>query len=200
MHTVHDCPCGVPVDVCGCQLHHQQLTYASASTRAWCVWCTPSTHPQLCDCSGTDCAITLTLFLMQGSLRTALDQKLLIDRTTGLAALECVLFLAHDVACALIHLHSEHLLHGDLKASNVLLKRTAPRLPLSPEQQPAAGRAETRPQQQSGQRNRPACSLIGQGFGLMAKVADFGLSLTLGPSDTHVSQMHMVSTWLLMCS
>jgi hypothetical protein len=59
------------------------------------------------------------LLLLQGSLRTALDHKLVIDRTTGLPALECVLFLAHDVACAMIHLHSEHLLHGDLKASNV---------------------------------------------------------------------------------
>jgi serine/threonine protein kinase len=67
------------------------------------------------------CCYSLLLLLLQGSLRTALDHKLLIDRTTGLPALECVLFLAHDVACAMIHLHSEHLLHGDLKASNVSL-------------------------------------------------------------------------------
>jgi serine/threonine protein kinase len=79
----------------------------------------------------------------------------------------------------MIHLHSEHLLHGDLKASNVLLKRTAPRLPVAPEAAGAASRSQT------GQ-------LAGLGLGLMAKVADFGLSLTLGPAETHVSQMHMV--------
>eukprot|EP00878_Enallax_costatus_P015326 GHUV01016052.1.p1 GENE.GHUV01016052.1~~GHUV01016052.1.p1 ORF type:complete len:281 (+),score=98.67 GHUV01016052.1:286-1128(+) len=79
----------------------------------------------------------------------------------------------------MIHLHSEHLLHGDLKASNVLIKRTAPRLPVSPEQLAGgAGRGK-------------AGQLVGLGLGLMAKVADFGLSLTLGPADTHVSQMHM---------
>lgn len=121
------------------------------------------------------------LVCLQGSLRAALDHKLLIDRTTGLPALECVLFLAHDVACAMIHLHSEQLLHGDLKASNVLLKRTAPRLPVPPEQLTAGG---------GGGRT---AQLMGLGLGLMAKVADFGLSLTLGPAETHVSQMHMVS-------
>jgi serine/threonine protein kinase len=32
-----------------------------------------------------------------------------------------VLTLAHDVACAMLHLHKERIVHGDLKASNVLL-------------------------------------------------------------------------------
>jgi hypothetical protein len=67
----------------------------------------------------------------------------------------------------------------------VLLKRTAPRLPVWPEQAAAAAAAGGHARQRTGQ-------LVGLGLGLMAKVADFGLSLTLGPADTHVSQMHMV--------
>jgi hypothetical protein len=68
----------------------------------------------------------------------------------------------------------------------VLLKRTAPRLPVWPEQAAAAAAAARGHAPRTGQ-------LAGLGLGLMAKVADFGLSLTLGPADTHVSQMHMVS-------
>jgi hypothetical protein len=95
-------PCNVPT-VC---------IFVWASTCIWWV----SSHEAF---SLIRAMLLLLLLLLQGSLRTALDHKLLIDRTTGLPALECVLFLAHDVACAMIHLHSEHLLHGDLKASNV---------------------------------------------------------------------------------
>jgi hypothetical protein len=54
-----------------------------------------------------------------------------------------------------------------------------------PEQAAAAAAA--------GSHARRMGQLVGLGLGLMAKVADFGLSLTLGPADTHVSQMHMVS-------
>ncbi len=117
------------------------------------------------------------------------------------------------------HIHSEHLLHGDLKASNVLLKRTAPRLPVSqPAGAPAATGSHNSVQSGNGERDDPAAGssagagsrapassrrgstvLAGEGLGLMAKVADFGLSLTLGPADTHVSQMHM-GTLTHMCA
>jgi hypothetical protein len=69
--------------------------------------------------------------VLQGSLRQALNQGRLSDPSSSnsLPALHLVLALAHDVACAMLHLHSEHLIHADLKASNVLLTRgTAPML------------------------------------------------------------------------
>lgn len=71
----------------------------------------------------------------EGSLRAALDCGLLVDPedapssgVTGditgdaagdaalpLTGLEYVVSLAHDVAVAMMHLHSENMLHGDLK-------------------------------------------------------------------------------------
>jgi serine/threonine protein kinase len=50
-----------------------------------------------------------------------LDSQRLTDPLTGLPSIVVILPLALDVACAMLHLHSEQLLHGDLKANNVLL-------------------------------------------------------------------------------
>jgi serine/threonine protein kinase len=68
--------------------------------------------------------------LLQGSLRQALNQGRLSDPSSSnsLPALHLVLALAHDVACAMLHLHSEHLIHADLKASNVLLTHGNPHM------------------------------------------------------------------------
>ncbi len=75
-------------------------------------------------------------FCEEGSLRSALDCGLLADPSPpsphraaadddspALSGLDCVLSLAYDVAVAMLHLHSENMLHGDLKANNVLLAR-----------------------------------------------------------------------------
>lgn len=59
---------------------------------------------------------------MQGSLREALDTGLLEDRLTGRPHYLTVLTLALGVSRAMHHLHSEGVLHGDLKCGNVLLK------------------------------------------------------------------------------
>jgi serine/threonine protein kinase len=55
-------------------------------------------------------------FGMQGSLRDALDCGLL-SRPGGFLQPSSVLTLAHDVAAAILHLHSEGIVHGDLKVS-----------------------------------------------------------------------------------
>ena len=54
---------------------------------------------------------------VQGSLRGALDTGLLRDPATGATHLGVAVGLAHDIACAMLHLHSDGILHGDLKVS-----------------------------------------------------------------------------------
>jgi serine/threonine protein kinase len=69
---------------------------------------------------------SLSLYLSpQGSLRSALNQQRLVDPSSQfrVPAVHLVLALAHDVACAMLHLHSEQIVHSDLKASNVLLTK-----------------------------------------------------------------------------
>lgn len=51
----------------------------------------------------------------QGSLRAALDAGVLRDASTGATHLPVAIGLAHHVACAMLHLHSDGILHGDLK-------------------------------------------------------------------------------------
>lgn len=118
-----------------------------------------------------------------------------------------VLALAHDVACAMLHLHSEDLIHGDLKASNVLL--THCNAPLISHGSMGGSTGFIPPGLHTGDAASVAGSSTGsgrltcaallaaqqaaQGGRLVAKIADFGLSLSLAPGDTHVSHMHAVS-------
>jgi len=45
------------------------------------------------------------LLAMQGTLRAALDDGILVDKATGCQHLPSVLSLAHNVACAMTYLH-----------------------------------------------------------------------------------------------
>ncbi|WIA15154.1 hypothetical protein OEZ85_001840 [Tetradesmus obliquus] len=98
----------------------------------------------------------------QGTLREALDQKCFLrNSSNGYLAPTISLSLAHDIAAALLHLHSEGVVHGDLKAANVLLTR--------------------------GGEDCGGLWAACLGFRVTAKVADFGLALQLDPSDTHAT-------------
>ena len=90
-------------------------------------------------------------FCDKGTLRGALDQGVYLG-TSGLNY-RAILDTAADVAKAMLHLHLNNVLHGDLKATNVMLK--------------SAG---------------------SDGRGVIAKVADFGLSVRMDAFATHVSQ------------
>ena len=74
-----------------------------------------------------------------------------------------ILDTAADVAKALLHLHLNDVLHGDLKATNVMLKSSGG----------------------------------DSGRGVVAKVADFGLSVRLDASATHASNMFQVRARLV---
>ena len=132
----------------------------------------------------------------QGSLRAALDAGRLRDARTGRPDLQVMLPLSLDVARALHHMHQEQLLHGDLKASNVLLAQgTVHGLLSTPGDSQSGG---------SGSSGTVAASEVAQSgsilalvkerpFRLVGKVSDFGLSLAMDSDITHVSHMHAVS-------
>ncbi len=109
---------------------------------------------------------------MQGTLRAALDSQTFHDPVTRRPAHATVLALALDIAHAMVYLHGESILHGDLKTSNVLLKQVLAE-GVYAALQPDGGTAP--------------------GSRLQAKVADFGLSSMIDPSATHVSQVYAVS-------
>lgn len=98
----------------------------------------------------------------------------LLAKPGGFLAPSAVLALAHDVAAAMLHLHSEGIVHGDLKAGNVMLTSSS-----------------------SGSvGGLPSVRMWASGTGdrtLTAKVADFGLALPLGPRDTHATLLARVS-------
>ncbi|KXZ50239.1 hypothetical protein GPECTOR_17g877 [Gonium pectorale] len=138
-----------------------------------------------------------------------------------------MLAVAADVACGLVHLHSHGVVHGDVKASNVLLKQIVVSDPWE-----AAGRAvdsgavgagpasgSPLPSGCAGGMPEPAAthapvlssdSAVERGgprLGLCAKVSDFGLStmLSAANTDSHISattaagSLSHMSPELLLC-
>ncbi len=92
----------------------------------------------------------------------------------GGASSLCALSLALDVACGMAHIHAKHIVHGDLSAGNVLLAGGPP----GPASAPCSAEDALVQQTLSGCW-RPH---------VVAKVADFGLSVALGEGQTHASR------------
>lgn len=117
-----------------------------------------------------------------------------------------------DVASALLHIHSEGLLHGDLKARNVMLASGGASAPdftsdASLLGDPGVERLPRQLRRQLEAAARAAAARAGGSMGcgaappgghprracrLVAKLADFGLSLSLGTEATHISHIHGV--------
>jgi serine/threonine protein kinase len=86
------------------------------------------------------------------------------------------------VAAAMAHLHGESMLHGDLKASNVLLVRSGG----ADAAVPSKAEAQQQPQQQQQQQQQQ----LSQQHRYVAKVSDFGLARHLEAGATHASCAH----------
>ena len=102
------------------------------------------------------------------TIRDNLDSSALIMPGETLPNVSLMLVLALDIACGMQHVHSQNIIHGDLKASNVLLA--------------SASRSDSL-WAMSGLRGSPLPVAI-------AKVADFGLSARLTAEQTHLSNVH----------
>ncbi|KXZ45631.1 hypothetical protein GPECTOR_52g32 [Gonium pectorale] len=113
-----------------------------------------------------------------GSLNAALSAGVVGSVAAGGAAALCALTLALDVACGMWHIHGKNIVHGDLSASNVLLA-SCPRAPDGRPKVLYDGSSEDAVARQrlNGLWRPP----------VVAKVADFGLSVHMTESQTHAS-------------
>ena len=108
------------------------------------------------------------------TLRENLDRKKFSPEGERLPHVEIAMRLVIDVASGMSHIHSHNIVHGDLKAGNVLLC----------------------PSERSGPDRDSVSSKLPS---MTAKVADFGLSTKLSEGSTHLSNCysgtitHMVS-------
>jgi serine/threonine protein kinase len=102
-----------------------------------------------------------------------------------------VLYLAHDIAAALVHLHAEGIAHGDIKAANVLLtsggvvgeaRRAAWAAPTAADAAAGGGSGGTTKYMADGTKGQ-----AGVGVALTAKLADFGLAVLNLDTHNHIT-------------
>ncbi|KXZ45652.1 hypothetical protein GPECTOR_52g51 [Gonium pectorale] len=148
-----------------------------------------------------------------GTLRDALANGVVGSVAAGGAAALCAMTLALDVACGMCHIHSKNIVHGDLSSANILLTNLkhlgplgqAPGMPsglagLGAMGGPGAAGAphnifgalaDAMATGRAGN-SRSIASQVMRLRGLwrppvIAKVADFGLSVRMGEGQTHAS-------------
>ncbi|KAG2428190.1 hypothetical protein HXX76_011870 [Chlamydomonas incerta] len=113
-----------------------------------------------------------------GTLTAALGAGVVGSVSVGGAAALCALTLALDVACGMFHIHSKNIVHGDLSSSNVLLASCLRGPDGRPEVMYDLSAPETAARQPLEPMWRPP---------VIAKVADFGLSVPMAEDQTHAS-------------
>ncbi|KXZ56490.1 hypothetical protein GPECTOR_1g439 [Gonium pectorale] len=122
-------------------------------------------------------------FCFGGSLRNALESRRALGGgiLAGGVHAHLALRLAFDVAAGLRHVHAAGIVHGDVAAGNVLLARRGPED--GPDASTAWGHLDPR---EAAWRFRLTLAAPVP-LQVMAKVADFGLSVRLPGSATHAS-------------
>ncbi|KAG2491415.1 hypothetical protein HYH03_010204 [Edaphochlamys debaryana] len=178
----------VPLSVLGSQAPSPQAQHSSSS----------GPDPRFSTASSSDADVYKLLIIQEfcdvGSLGAALRAGVLGGAAAGGAAALCAASLARDLACGMAYIHARNIVHGDLSLGNVLLITSSGSA--EPAEAQGAQSGVLRPGLSSGL-EAPGCgqlhpherapSLARWRAPIVAKVADFGLSLRMTGSQTHAS-------------